>query len=124
MIQCPAGHLFCMKCMVRYSSILLGEQDYRILCMDQSGCRTPFLEDQLKHFLTPQLLSLYWKLRQTTDVKMAGLEGLQECPHCDFMIVIDDPGEKVFRCQNEKCGAETCIGCKTRVRMLKFDPQR
>lgn len=112
MIQCPDAHLFCIECMVAYASNLLGEHNFKIVCMDQSGCKLPFPESELKRFLTPKLLSLYEKIKQAKEIEMAGLDGLEECPHCEFKVVIDNPEERLFRCQNEECGAVTCRECK------------
>ena len=116
MVQCPDAHLFCSECMVAYASNLLGEHNFKIVCMDQSGCKLPFPESELKRFLTPKLLSLYEKVKQTKEIEMAGLDGLEECPHCEFKVVIDNPNERLFRCQNEECGAVTCRECKKPVR--------
>jgi E3 ubiquitin-protein ligase RNF216 len=107
--------------MVAYSSVLLGEQNLMIVCMDQSGCKLPFPESELKRFLTPELLSLYDKVRLRKDIEMAALDGLEECPHCDFKVVIDNPRERLFRCLNEDCGAVTCRVCKKPVRSFSFD---
>lgn len=120
MIQCPDAHLFCTGCMVAYASNLLGELNFKIVCIDQSGCKLPFLESELKRFLTPTLSSLYDKVRQAKEIEMAGLDGLKECPHCEFKVVIDNPSEKLFRCQNEDCGAVTCLECKKPVRPSIF----
>ena len=107
--------------MIAYASNLLGEHNFKIVCMDQSGCKLSFPESELKRFLTPKLLSLYDKVRQAKEIEMAGLDGLEECPHCDFKVVIDNPDERLFRCQNEDCGAVTCRECKKPVRLFEFD---
>ena len=115
MTQCPDTHIFCKDCIVTYASNLLGERDFKIVCMSQSGCKLPFPESELKRVLTPKLLSLYEKVKQTKEIEMAGLQGLEECPHCDFKAVIDDPVERLLRCQNEECMAKTCRQCKRPV---------
>ena len=120
MIQCPDAHLFCTECMVAYASNLLGEHNFKIVCMDQSGCNLPFPESELRRFLSPILLSLYERVKQTKEIKMAGLDGLEECPHCEFKAVIDDPGVRVFMCQNEECEAVTCRRCKRPVRSFLY----
>ena len=120
MIQCPDAHLFCTNCVVAYASSLLGERNFEILCMDQSGCGLLFPESELKRSLDPNLLSLYEKVRQAKEIEMAGLDGLEECPHCDFKLVIDNPRIRLFRCQNEDCRAVTCLTCKKPVRSSEF----
>jgi E3 ubiquitin-protein ligase RNF216 len=107
--------------MITYCSNLLGDQNFMIVCMDQSGCKLPFPESELKRFLTPELLSLYEKVRQRREIEMAGLDGLEECPQCDFKVVIDNRRAKLFKCLNEGCGAVTCRVCKKPVRSFTFD---
>ncbi|KAL6307320.1 hypothetical protein BKA93DRAFT_727613 [Sparassis latifolia] len=112
MIQCPEAHLFCTACMTTYSETLLGAHDANIVCMDQSGCKLPFPESELRRFLTPKLLALYDRVKQRKEIEAAGLENLEECPFCDYKVVIDNPQERLFRCENQECGAVTCRACK------------
>ncbi|KAI9060384.1 hypothetical protein FKP32DRAFT_1595464 [Trametes sanguinea] len=112
MIQCPEAHLFCTSCMMTYAETKLGEHDARIVCMDQSGCKLPFPESELRRFLTPKLLDLYERVKQRKEIEAAGLENLEECPFCDYKVVIENVHERLFRCENETCGAVTCRQCK------------
>ncbi|EIW57041.1 uncharacterized protein TRAVEDRAFT_73305 [Trametes versicolor FP-101664 SS1] len=112
MIQCPEAHLFCMSCMGTYAETKLGEHDARIVCMDQSGCKLPFPESELRRFLSPKLLELYERVKQRKEIEAAGLENLEECPFCDYKVVIENEQERLFRCENEACGAVTCRQCK------------
>ena len=115
MVQCPDCHLFCTECMTSYASNLLGARNNAIVCMDQSGCKLPFPESELKRFLTPKLLALYERVTQQKEIEAAGLEGLEECPFCEYKIIIDNPNEKLFRCENTECGAVSCRACKKTV---------
>ncbi|KAJ7271887.1 hypothetical protein B0H12DRAFT_1091875 [Mycena haematopus] len=112
MIQCPDAHLFCSSCMTTYAETLLGSHDHRLICMDQSGCKLPFPDTELHRFLTPKLLSLYERVKQTKEVEAAGIEGLEECPFCDYKMVIENAQEKLFACGSEECGAVSCRQCK------------
>ncbi|KAI0665506.1 hypothetical protein C8Q78DRAFT_986254 [Trametes maxima] len=112
MVQCPEAHLFCTSCMLTYAETKLGEDDARIVCMDQSGCKLPFPEGELRRFLTPTLLALYERVKQRKEIEAAGIEGLEECPFCEYKVVIENEHEKLFRCENEQCGAVTCRQCK------------
>ncbi len=118
MIQCPEAHLFCIDCMSTYAETLLGSHDANIVCMDQSGCKLPFPESELHRFLSEKLLALYDRVKQRKEIEAAGLENLEECPFCDYKVVIDNEAEKLFRCEKEDCGAVTCRGCKKPVRYL------
>ncbi|KAI1787091.1 hypothetical protein LXA43DRAFT_896802 [Ganoderma leucocontextum] len=112
MVQCPEAHLFCTSCMLTYAETKLGEHDARIVCMDQSGCKLPFPESELRRFLTPKLLELYERVKQRKEIEAAGLEGLEECPFCEYKVVIENEQERLFRCENAGCGAVTCRKCK------------
>lgn len=115
MIQCPDCHLFCSNCMTSYASGLLGAHDPAIVCMDQSGCKLAFPESELHRFLTPKLLELYERVKLRKEIETAGLENLEECPFCEYKVVIENEEEKLFRCESEECGAVTCRECKKPV---------
>ncbi|KAJ6490170.1 hypothetical protein DFH09DRAFT_1208883 [Mycena vulgaris] len=114
MIQCPDAHLFCTSCMITYAETLLGSHDHRITCMDQSGCKLPFPYAELLRCLTPTLISLYERVKQTKEVEAAGIEGLEACPFCEYKCVIENPEQKLFACRNMAggCAAVTCRQCK------------
>ncbi|KAK0491629.1 hypothetical protein IW261DRAFT_1324475 [Armillaria novae-zelandiae] len=113
MVQCPDAHLFCSDCVTAYASTQLGAHDVNILCMDQSGCKHPFPESELRRLLSPKLMELYERVKQRKEIEAAGLDGLEECPFCEYKCVIENPDEKLFRCGNEEtCGVITCRSCK------------
>lgn len=115
MIQCPDAHLFCKTCVTSYAESKLGEQDATILCMDQSDCKLPFPESELRRLLTPKLLALYERIKQRKEIEAAGLENLEECPFCEYKVVIENDQERLFRCENADCGAVSCRECKKLV---------
>ncbi|CAK5264611.1 unnamed protein product [Mycena citricolor] len=90
MIQCPDAHLFCTECMTSYAENLLGSHDHKIICIDQSGCKLAFTVAELRRFLTPQLFSLYERVKQSKEVEAAGLDGIEECPFCEFKCIIEN----------------------------------
>ncbi|KAJ6547672.1 hypothetical protein B0H19DRAFT_1212188 [Mycena capillaripes] len=112
MVQCPDAHLFCSSCMTTYAETLLGSHDHKIICMDQSGCKLAFPDTELYRFLTPKLMSLYERVKQTKEVEAAGIEGLEECPFCEYKCVIENEQEKLFACRNDECAAVSCRQCK------------
>lgn len=118
MIQCPDAHLFCKDCMTQYASTQLGEHNPRIVCMAQANppCSLPFTFSELERFMSPKLLELYHRVKQRKEIEAAGLEGLEECPFCEYKVVIDNPDERLFRCENvEVCGVVSCRECKKPV---------
>jgi len=61
--------------------------------MDQSGCNLAFPESELRRFLTPKLLDLYERVKQRRESEAAGLENLEECPFCEYKVVIENEDE-------------------------------
>ncbi|KAI0001329.1 hypothetical protein BJV74DRAFT_819893 [Russula compacta] len=89
MAQCTDTHLFCTNCMA-------------------------FPDSELQRVLPEKLFELYGHIRQRRDIELAGLEGLEECPFCDYKVVMDADfqTDKVLRCQNEECAKVSCRKCK------------
>ncbi|KAJ7465267.1 hypothetical protein FB451DRAFT_1263132 [Mycena latifolia] len=114
MLQCPDAHLFCSSCMATYAETLLGSHDHNIICMDQSGCKLPFPYAELRRCLTPKLMTLYERVKQTKEIEAAGIEGLEACPFCEYKCVIENAQQKLFACRNAAggCAAVTCRQCK------------
>lgn len=114
MAQCTDTHLFCTSCVTSYVSTQLGEQNSDLRCMDLSGCKMTFPDSELRRVLPEKLFGLYEHIRQRREIELAGLEGLEECPFCDFKVVMDADFEedKVLNCQNEECGKVSCRKCQ------------
>jgi E3 ubiquitin-protein ligase RNF216 len=98
--------------MKSYAAEKLGKHDTNIVCMDQSGCKLLFPDSELQRFLTAKLLSLYERVKQRKDIEDACIEGLEECPFCEYKMVIDNEQERLFTCENEDCGAVSCRQCR------------
>ncbi|KAJ3558740.1 hypothetical protein NP233_g11448 [Leucocoprinus birnbaumii] len=110
MIQCPDAHLFCVSCLRSYASTLLGSHNPNITCMSQSQCTGSFPASQLARVLPRKTYALYERLIQAKEIDAAGLEGLEECPFCEWKCVMEVgfEDEKLFRCGNDigGCGVE------------------
>ncbi|KAH9481344.1 E3 ubiquitin-protein ligase RNF216 [Psilocybe cubensis] len=123
MVQCPEAHLFCSSCVSQYAATKLGEHNHLILCMHASGCSLPFTESELRRILSPKLMSLYERVKQQKEIEAAGLEGLEECPFCEWKCVLEasNEEEKLFRCGNEEggCGVVSCRSCKKKDHLPK-----
>jgi len=117
MAQCADTHLFCQSCVTSYVSTQLGEQNSDLHCIDSSGCNMTFPDSELRRILPERLFNLFELIRLRRDIDQANLEGLEECPFCDFRVVMDADSEadKVLRCQNEECWTESCRKCKKEV---------
>lgn len=120
MIRCTdGGHPFCEACVQNQVGSQLYLLNTDIRCMDTStpGCPSSFPVATLRHHLPAPLLSLYDNIVQRKEIKEANLEGLEECPFCDFACIIETPLEMmpVFHCGNlQICGAASCRICRTK----------
>jgi E3 ubiquitin-protein ligase RNF216 len=85
--------------------------------MDISGCKMAFPDSELRRVLPEKLFDLYEQIRQRRDIELAELEGLEECPFCDYKVVmdVDFQTDKVLKCQNDECGRVSCRRCKKEV---------
>jgi len=113
MVQCPEAHLFCRTCMKSYAANLLGMHNFKINCIDQSGCAAPIPESELRRSLPDGMMKLWERVKQRKEIEAAGLSGLEECPFCDYAVIIDDAEDKLLRCGNlDVCGVVSCRTCK------------
>ncbi|KAG8784528.1 hypothetical protein FRC15_003122 [Serendipita sp. 397] len=119
MIQCPEGHLFCKACVLAFSQERLGQRNAKIKCMNQDDCTTEFGRAQLEQCLPEKLLGLYDRVKQDDDIAAACLEGLEECPFCDYKCVIENEMERLFHCLNDDCGIVSCRNCKKQEHLPK-----
>lgn len=115
MVQCPDAHLFCVSCMTSYVENKLGRHDPKINCVDQNGCKLAFSDSELERFLPSKLINLYYRVKQAKDIEEAEIDGLEECPFCEYKVVIENREEKLFRCERDDCGAVSCRTCKKLV---------
>jgi hypothetical protein len=109
--QCNAGHLFCLDCVKNYvENEVFTELRNELHCIDTaSKCQEPFPESTIKKALSPEVYQKYVKFVQMIEIKKAGLEGLTNCLHCDYMYCMG-PDDTVFNCRG--CNKQTCILCE------------
>ena len=121
MIQCSETHLFCSSCLKAYAASLLGTQNPDIRCLSLSGCNALIPESELRRCLPDELMKLLERAQQRKAIQAAGLKGLEECPFCDYSVIIESGQEKLLRCGNEEeCGIVSCRACKKPVSALKY----
>ena len=116
MIQCSESHLFCSSCLRSYASTLLGTHNPNIRCLDRDGCTASIPESELRRFLPDEMMRLWERTQQRSQIQAANLKGLEDCPFCDFSIIIESTEDKLLRCRNEEeCGVVSCRMCKKPV---------
>ncbi|KAK6524531.1 hypothetical protein TWF281_011437 [Arthrobotrys megalospora] len=110
--QCSDGHLFCLECGMQNAKTEIGQQKYKLFCMDASGCRKEFPAHEIKRFCDEKMLSALEKFEQRDVIMKAGLEGLSECPFCEFAAIMPPvEDDREFRCYNPDCMKVSCRLC-------------
>ncbi len=75
--------------------------------MDE-GCKKDFSLRALRTLLRPQVVDLILRRSQQAELRSAQLDNMEACPFCDFALIIENPDERLFRCQNPDCLKESC----------------
>ncbi|KAF3126604.1 hypothetical protein TWF569_000490 [Orbilia oligospora] len=111
--QCTDGHLFCLQCGKQNAKTEIGQQRYKLFCMDTSGCRKEFSPREIRRFCDEKMVSALERFEQRDMIMKAGIEDLVECPFCEFALIMQSSAEddKEFRCQNPECGQISCRLC-------------
>ncbi|EPS40224.1 hypothetical protein H072_5994 [Dactylellina haptotyla CBS 200.50] len=110
--QCLDGHIFCLECGRRNAETEIGRQRYKLLCMDGSGCRQEFSAKEIQRFCDTKMQDALERLEQRDVLQQAGIDGLSECPFCDFAAIVPPVEEdREFRCLNPDCMTTSCRLC-------------
>ncbi|CAE8679782.1 unnamed protein product [Polarella glacialis] len=124
-VQCTVGHLFCFACVSTYVGTRLGEGGpeavLRLGCPSTSGCTEALPPSQLRRGLPEKLLKSYEARLEKASIELAlssenaassssssssssrGALGdssngrLEQCPFCDFAMVMDALPEESCR---------------------------
>lgn len=105
------AHFTCFECAEMYIKSEVGESRCRVLCT--AGCGAGFAHAQLQLLSNKQLLEKLAQLQQEKDIREAGLDNLEECPFCDYKLIMPPVEEDFeFRCANPDCEQVSCRRCK------------
>ncbi|KAF2094612.1 hypothetical protein NA57DRAFT_80411 [Rhizodiscina lignyota] len=111
-------HWLCYGCVKTYVETEIGLSRHNVVCFHVDGCTASFRLSQLRLAVPLPTLERLEKLQQQDDIRLAkeggGLEGLEECPFCDFKADMEVPKDedREFRCQTDGCGIVSCRFCK------------
>ncbi|KAI9373653.1 hypothetical protein BJX61DRAFT_370831 [Aspergillus egyptiacus] len=106
-------HFFCFTCIRKSAETQIGLLKYRLVCFDSSDCQAAFARSRLEKALGPSIMDKLDSLQQKDEIRKAGLEGLEECPFCEFKAIVPPVEEdREFRCKNESCKIVSCRFCK------------
>lgn len=110
-VSCSGGHLFCEPCVQKYVKIRIGDAANTFPCMSGDCTNGVFSLKTLQHVMEPREFSAFLRQQQLEEIKSAGIEDLESCPFCGFSNIVDERS-KVFQCEGEECGRESCRKCK------------
>ena len=103
-------HFFCYSCVSQLAETQIGMMRYEMNCMDGSGCKATLITEGIGKAVTIKVFDKLAFYQQQAEVIAAGIEGLEQCPFCDFKAICD-PTEAIFFCQNPDCSRSSCRKC-------------
>jgi hypothetical protein len=104
-------HYTCFSCIETYIKTEIGDARCRVLCT--AGCGVGFEPAQLNLLADKKLLKKLADLQQEKDIRDAGLDDLEECPFCDYKVIMPPIEENFeFTCANPECEKVSCRRCK------------
>lgn len=121
--QCTGtpSHSFCLDCAKGAALAQLELQRWKFPCMDSSGCDAEFSSSEKRRFLSNEALVRAERLQQQEELKNAGIEGLEDCPRCDYAEIYPPIEEnRIFECKNEACDMiSVCRLCRKEAHIPK-----
>jgi E3 ubiquitin-protein ligase RNF216 len=113
-------HFFCFKCLKSNAESQIGLMKYEMKCLDMSGCSASFSRDSLINAVSQPVMTKLESLQQQDEIAKADLEGLEDCPFCEFKAICPPSDEdREFRCQNPDCEKVSCRLCKQETHVPK-----
>ncbi|GAA5917606.1 hypothetical protein JCM6882_004873 [Rhodosporidiobolus microsporus] len=111
--SCDAGHLFCKTCSAANANHRLGDRHATLPCM-APDCKAFFAPRSWRDFLPQKTIDGLEKIAQESEVGKAfeGVEGFETCPFCPYACFIENPDERLFRCERADCRKVSCRKCR------------
>lgn len=107
------AHFFCNKCINTRAKEQIGVLKYEMLCMDTSGCGAEMSKEALARALPVKISDKLAEIQQLAEIKAAGLEGLEQCPFCEYQAICAPVDvDNIFECLNPDCEKASCRKCK------------
>lgn len=105
--------MFCNHCIKQKAEIQAGSMQYELKCFDTSGCQAPFSSKLIRKVIGDKLMKRLEDLQQQDEIAKASIDGLEECPFCDFKAICPPVEQnKEFTCLNSDCEKVSCRLCK------------
>ncbi|EED18173.1 RING finger protein, putative [Talaromyces stipitatus ATCC 10500] len=113
-------HLFCNSCIKQHAETQVGLMQYELKCFDTSGCHAGFDRNLIKKIVGDKLMKRLEHLQQQDEIAKASIDGLEECPFCEFKAICPPVEEdKEFACLNSECEIVSCRLCKQETHIPK-----
>lgn len=105
-------HPFCYDCVKNLAENQIGMRRHEMQCMDESGCNKALDLDGIGRAVPIKTFDRLQFNQQQAEIKAANIEGLEQCPLCDFQAICDPiEVDTIFSCQNPDCFKVTCRLC-------------
>ncbi|EXJ55339.1 hypothetical protein A1O7_08266 [Cladophialophora yegresii CBS 114405] len=114
-VPCTAEvpHNFCFMCVEGLADTQVGMLQHEMLCMDDSGCEAQLSHEDIGRAIPITTFDRLELNQQQAEIMAANIEGLEQCPCCDYKAICGDIKEEpVYFCQNPECSRATCRRCK------------
>ena len=106
-------HFYCSSCIVSHADNQIGLMRYEMNCMHTDGCTAPLSTAGIAQAVPLKTFDRLALNQQQAEISAAGIEGLEQCPFCDFKAICEPMEQNcIFDCQNLDCGRTTCRRCK------------
>lgn len=107
LVPCEAGHGCCGSCVKRSAQIVIGDGKVMVNCLT-ADCKSSYSPATLRHLLPTNVVTNMLQRAEQDRLKAAGVKNVQNCPFCDFAVMITNKYDKIFRCKNPDCMRESC----------------
>lgn len=104
-------HTYCNHCIKRYVEAQIGQGLTIFKCME-GYCSAEFSLRMLQKLLEPSVFAKLLERRQQEEITAAGVENLESCPFCSYMVSMPNEDDKIFQCWNPDCMIDSCRKCK------------
>lgn len=117
-------HFYCYTCVDELAKTRIGLMKHEMQCCDPgdaSGqCKAELDRKGLEEALSKRTLARLDLNKQTAEIRAADLDGLEQCPYCDYKQIFDDGDESVvFQCLNPDCARASCRTCHEEAHIPK-----
>ncbi len=114
-VPCTAevSHNFCFTCVTGLADTQVGMLKHEMLCMDAGGCTAKLSREDVGRAIPITTFDRLELNQQQADIIAANIEGLEQCPSCDYKAICGEVKEEpIFYCQNPDCSRATCRKCQ------------